>query len=43
MVEIFLTYWLGSLATPIVLFGIMLVFLAIRPEGIAGKFAKDKV
>lgn len=43
VVEIFLTYWLGSLATPIVLFGIMLVFLAIRPEGIAGKFAKDKV
>lgn len=43
VVEIFLTYWLGSLATPIVLFGIMLVFLAIRPEGISGKFAKDKV
>lgn len=43
VVEIFLTYWLGSLATPIVLFGIMLVFLAVRPEGISGKFAKDKV
>lgn len=38
-----LTYWLGSLSTPIILFGIMLVFLAVRPEGIAGKFAKDKV
>lgn len=43
VVEIFLTYWLGSLATPVVLFGLMLVFLAVRPEGIAGKFAKDKV
>ena len=43
VVEIFLTYWLGSLATPVVLFGVMLVFLAVRPEGIAGKFAKDKV
>lgn len=43
VVEIILTYFIGSLATPIVLFGIMLVFLAIRPEGISGKFAKDKV
>ena len=43
VVEMVLTYWLGSLSTPIILFGIMLVFLAVRPEGIAGKFAKDKV
>lgn len=43
IVEIFLTYWIGSLSAPIVLFGIMLVFLAIRPEGISGRFAKDKV
>lgn len=43
IVEVISTYWLGSLATPIVLFGIMLLFLAIRPEGISGKFAKDKV
>ena len=43
VVEMILTYWLGSLSTPIILFGIMLVFLAVRPEGIAGKFAKDKV
>ena len=43
LVEIFLTYWIGSLATPIVLFGIMLLFLVIRPEGISGKFAKEKV
>lgn len=43
IVEIFLTYWVGSLTTPIVLFGAMLLFLVIRPEGIAGRFAKDKV
>ena len=43
VVEIFLTYWIGSLASPIVLFGGMLLFLAIRPEGLAGRFAKDKV
>ncbi len=43
IVEIFLTFYLNSLATPIILFGIMLVFLFVRPEGISGKFAKDKV
>ncbi len=43
IVEIFLTYGIGSLSAPIVLFGGMLVFLAVRPEGISGKFAKDKV
>lgn len=43
IVEIFLTYWIGSLASPIVLFGGMLLFLVVRPDGISGKFAKDKV
>jgi branched-chain amino acid transport system permease protein len=43
IIEVFLTYFLGSLSTPIILFGVMLIFLAIRPEGIAGRFAKDKV
>lgn len=43
VVEIFLNYWIGSLSAPIVLFGVMLVFLAIRPEGISGRFAKEKV
>jgi branched-chain amino acid transport system permease protein len=43
IIEVFLTYLLGSLSTPIILFGVMLIFLAIRPEGIAGRFAKDKV
>ncbi len=43
IVEMFLTFYLGSLSTPIVLFGAMLVFLAVRPSGIAGKFAQEKV
>lgn len=43
LVEIFLTYWVGSLATPIILFGAMLLFLVIRPNGLAGRFAKEKV
>lgn len=43
IVEMYLTYWIGSLASPIVLFGGMLIFLAVRPEGISGRFAKDKV
>lgn len=41
--ETILTYYFGSLSTPIFMFVIMLVFLAIRPEGISGKFATDKV
>lgn len=43
IVEIFVTYFLGALTTPIILFGVMLVFLAVRPEGISGRFSKDKV
>lgn len=43
IIEIFLTFYLGSLSTPIILFGAMLIFLAIRPSGIAGRFAQDKV
>lgn len=43
ILEIFLIYWAGSLVTPIVLFGIMLIFLVVRPNGLAGRFAKEKV
>ncbi len=43
VIEIILTYFFGALSIPIFLFGIMLIFLAVRPEGISGKFAKDKV
>jgi branched-chain amino acid transport system permease protein len=44
IIEIFSDLLSGvALSTPIILFGIMLIFLAIRPEGIEGRFAKDKV
>lgn len=43
VVEIILTYYSGALSIPIWLFVIVLVFLAVRPEGISGRFAKDKV
>jgi len=43
IIEMFLTYFCGALVSPIILFGFMLVFLAVRPEGIFGRFAKDKV
>jgi branched-chain amino acid transport system permease protein len=43
VVEMYITYYLGSLSTPIVTFGLMLIFLAVRPAGIAGKFAQEKV
>ena len=43
IVEMLLTYYFGALVSPIILFGIMLVFLAVRPEGIFGRFARDKV
>lgn len=42
-VEMFWTYFFGSLSTPVVTFVVMLLFLFIRPQGIAGKFAKEKV
>jgi len=42
IVEIICSYYLGAEITPVVLFGIMLVFLLIRPQGLAGRFAQDK-
>jgi len=42
VVEIVLVYYLGSSVTPAILFGIMLVFLLLRPQGISGKFSQDK-
>jgi branched-chain amino acid transport system permease protein len=42
LVEMILTYYLGSSITPALLFGIMLLFLFVRPQGIAGKFTQDK-
>lgn len=42
VVEIFITYFLGSEISPLVLFGIMLLFLLVRPQGIAGRYAQDR-
>ena len=43
VIEMVSIYFLGSSVTPAILFGIMLVFLFLRPQGISGKFAQDKV
>ena len=43
IVEMIAVYYLGSSVTPVLLFGIMLFFLFVRPQGISGKFAQDKV
>ena len=43
VIEMVSIYFLGSGVTPAILFGIMLVFLFLRPQGISGKFAQDKV
>lgn len=43
LIEMFWTYVFGSLSTPVITFVVMLLFLFIRPQGIAGKFAKEKV
>lgn len=42
VIEIISTFYLGSEISPVILFGLMLVFLLVRPQGIAGKFAQDK-
>lgn len=43
LLEMFWTYVFGSLSTPVMTFVVMLLFLFIRPQGISGKFAKEKV
>ncbi|HNY83450.1 MAG TPA: branched-chain amino acid ABC transporter permease [Anaerolineaceae bacterium] len=43
LIEIISTYFLGATTTTIIMFAIMLGFLFIRPQGISGKFAEDKV
>ncbi|NLX64394.1 MAG: branched-chain amino acid ABC transporter permease [Clostridiaceae bacterium] len=42
VVEIFATFVFGAEIVPIVLFGIMLIFLLVRPQGIAGRIAEEK-
>ncbi len=43
IIEMFWTYTMGSLSTPVMTFVVMLLFLFIRPQGISGRFAKEKV
>lgn len=43
IIEMFWTFSFGSLSTPVMTFVVMLLFLFVRPQGISGKFAKEKV
>jgi len=43
IIEIICIFYFGAEIAPLLLFGIMLVFLMVRPQGIAGRFAQDKV
>jgi branched-chain amino acid transport system permease protein len=43
LTEMILTYYIGAIATPVVLFAIMLLFLFIRPQGVSGKIVREKV
>ena len=43
VIEILCVFFWGAEIAPLLLFGIMLLFLMIRPQGIAGRFAHDKV
>ena len=42
VVEVICIFYWGAEITPLLLFGIMLFFLMVRPQGIAGRFAQDK-
>lgn len=42
IMEIFLTYFIGATESTVIMFAVLLGFLFIRPQGIAGKFAEDK-
>ena len=42
VVEQFLVYFVGSNMARVLIFVLMLVFLLIRPQGIAGVVVKDK-
>jgi len=41
IVEMLLVYYLGSSITPALVLGFMLVFLLVRPQGIAGSIVQD--
>lgn len=42
IVETFLTAWIGSALNPVGVFVFLMIFLAIRPNGLAGNFTGDK-
>jgi branched-chain amino acid transport system permease protein len=41
LVEAFSTYYVGLYWTPAVLFGLMIVVLVIKPEGLFGKYERS--
>jgi branched-chain amino acid transport system permease protein len=43
IIEIICIFFWGAEITPLLLFGIMMIFLMVRPQGIAGRFSHDKV
>ena len=43
LIEMILTYYIGAIVTPVILFAVMLIFLFLRPQGISGRIAKEKV
>jgi branched-chain amino acid transport system permease protein len=43
LIEMVLTYFIGAIATPVLLFAVMLIFLFLRPQGISGKIVREKV
>jgi len=42
LIEMFLTFFIGATEATVILFGIMLAFLFIRPQGIMGIIVEDK-
>jgi len=42
LIEMFLTFYIGATEATVILFGIMLAFLFIRPQGIMGIIVEDK-
>jgi len=42
-VEIFLTFFIGARQASVIIFGILLLFLFVRPQGIMGHFVEEKV
>lgn len=41
--EIIMTYLFGATESTVIIFGVMLVFLLLRPQGFSGRYAEEKV